>query len=41
MSSTGTILTADFAGVLGTAYFVYGRKESHAVNPPFDPGIPA
>ena len=26
MSSTGTILLAVFAGVLGTAYFVYGKK---------------
>ena len=30
MSSTGTILIAVFAGVLGTAYFVYGKKESRA-----------
>jgi hypothetical protein len=27
MGSTGTILLVVFAGVLGTAYFVYGKKE--------------
>lgn len=26
MTSTGTILVIVFAGVLGSAYFVYGRK---------------
>jgi hypothetical protein len=30
MTSTGTILVVVFAGVLGTAYFVYGKKQSRA-----------
>ena len=27
MSASGTILVGIFAGVLGTAYFVYGKRE--------------